>query len=97
MVVAGVPAHPGPPGRPGGLEPRPYSGGPDHLVATAETVAARAAPHITARVRERAADAPGLDRSWRNARVLTAHRSATDRLRSIGAHYLNSPHHALLS
>ncbi|CAL9463624.1 acyl-CoA dehydrogenase [Streptomyces sp. enrichment culture] len=79
------------------LESHPYSGGPDYLVATAETVTARAALHITARVLELAADAPGLDRFWRNARVLTAHRSDTDRLRSIGAHYLNSPHHALLN
>ncbi|PRH80149.1 acyl-CoA dehydrogenase, partial [Streptomyces solincola] len=44
------------------------------LVATAEAVTARAALHLTARVLE-LADAPGLDRHWRNARTLTAHRS----------------------
>ncbi|MFJ8013509.1 acyl-CoA dehydrogenase [Streptomyces sp. NPDC096339] len=61
------------------------------LVATAETVTSRAALHITARVLE-LADAPGLDRFWRNARVLTAHHPAAHRLRSIGEHYLNAPH-----
>ncbi|MFD7262342.1 acyl-CoA dehydrogenase [Streptomyces sp. NPDC059874] len=61
------------------------------LVATAETVTSKAALHITARVLE-LADAPGLDRFWRNARVLTAHRPAAHRLRSIGEHYLNSSH-----
>ncbi|MEU9148498.1 acyl-CoA dehydrogenase family protein [Streptomyces sp. NPDC048349] len=59
------------------------------LVATAETVTSKAALHITARVLE-LADAPGLDRFWRNARVLTAHRPAAHRLRSIGEHYLNA-------
>ncbi|GGQ13256.1 acyl-CoA dehydrogenase [Streptomyces roseolilacinus] len=61
------------------------------LVATAETVTARAALQVTTRVLE-LADAPGLDRFWRNARVLTAHRSPTHRLRSIGDHYLNGTH-----
>ncbi|MEV3988516.1 acyl-CoA dehydrogenase [Streptomyces sp. NPDC049837] len=58
------------------------------LVATAETVTAEAALHITTRVPE-LADAPGLDRFWRNARVLTADRSTAHRLRDIGEHYLN--------
>ncbi|MFF5447786.1 acyl-CoA dehydrogenase [Streptomyces sp. NPDC012888] len=58
------------------------------LVATAETVTAEAALRVAARVLE-IADAPGLDRFWRNARVLTAHRPAAHRLRSIGEHYLN--------
>ncbi|MFF8289395.1 acyl-CoA dehydrogenase [Streptomyces sp. NPDC016309] len=61
------------------------------LVATAETVTARAALHITTRVLE-LADTPGLDRFWRNARVLTAHRSTAHRLRDIGEHYLNGTH-----
>ncbi|MEU9164013.1 acyl-CoA dehydrogenase [Streptomyces sp. NPDC048424] len=61
------------------------------LVATAETVTSKAALRITARVLE-LADAPGLDRFWRNARVLTAHRPAAHRLRSIGEHYLNGSH-----
>ncbi|MFI8106098.1 acyl-CoA dehydrogenase [Streptomyces sp. NPDC086023] len=64
------------------------------LVATAETVTSRAALHITTRVLE-LADAPGLDRFWRNARVLTAHRPTAHRLRAIGEHYLNGPHRAL--
>ncbi|MEU6890633.1 acyl-CoA dehydrogenase [Streptomyces sp. NPDC046557] len=64
------------------------------LVATAETVTAKAALHITARVLE-LADAPGLDRFWRNARVLTAHRPVAHRLRSIGEHYLNGSHRAV--
>ncbi|MEV7513130.1 acyl-CoA dehydrogenase [Streptomyces sp. NPDC091201] len=64
------------------------------LVATAETVTSRAALQITARVLE-LADAPGLDRFWRNARVLTAHRPAAHRLRSIGEHYLNGSHRAV--
>ncbi|MEU6315868.1 acyl-CoA dehydrogenase [Streptomyces sp. NPDC047014] len=64
------------------------------LVATAETVTSRAAMHITTRVLE-LADAPGLDRFWRNARVLTAHRPAAHRLRSIGEHYLNGSHRAV--
>ncbi|GHB50057.1 monooxygenase [Streptomyces cirratus] len=58
------------------------------LVATAETVTSKAALHITARVLE-FADAPGLDRFWRNARVLTAQQPVAQRLRSIGEHYLN--------
>lgn len=61
------------------------------LVATAETVTARAALHITTRVLE-LADTPGLDRFWRNARVLTAHRSTAHRLRDIGEHFLNGTH-----
>ncbi|MEU8433938.1 acyl-CoA dehydrogenase [Streptomyces sp. NPDC029216] len=64
------------------------------LVGTAETVTAKAALEITARVLE-LADAPGLDRFWRNARVLTAHHPATRRLRSIGEHYLNASHRAV--
>lgn len=64
------------------------------LVATAETVTSKAALHITARVLE-LADAPGLDRFWRNARVLTAHHPAAHRLRSIGEHYLNGSHRAV--
>ncbi len=61
------------------------------LVATAETVTSKAALHITARVLE-LADAPGLDRFWRNARALTAHGRPAHRLRAIGEHYLNGPH-----
>ncbi|MFE6839135.1 acyl-CoA dehydrogenase family protein [Streptomyces sp. NPDC057705] len=61
------------------------------LVATAEAVTSKAALRITARVLE-LADAPGLDRFWRNARVLTAHRPVAHRLRSIGEHYLNGSH-----
>ncbi|MER6778568.1 MULTISPECIES: acyl-CoA dehydrogenase [unclassified Streptomyces] len=64
------------------------------LVATAEAVVSKAALHITARVLE-LADAPGLDRFWRNARVLTAHRPVAHRLRSIGEHYLNGSHRAV--
>ncbi|WP_051807794.1 acyl-CoA dehydrogenase family protein [Streptomyces sp. NRRL F-2664] len=64
------------------------------LAATAETVTSRVALHITTRVLE-LADAPGLDRFWRNARVLTAHRPAAHRLRSIGEHYLNGSHRAV--
>ncbi|MFJ3880153.1 acyl-CoA dehydrogenase [Streptomyces sp. NPDC090077] len=64
------------------------------LVAAAETVTSKAALHITARVLE-FADAPGLDRFWRNARVLTAHRPVAHRLRSIGEHYLNGSHRAV--
>ncbi|WP_037837082.1 acyl-CoA dehydrogenase family protein [Streptomyces sp. NRRL S-244] len=64
------------------------------LVATAEAVMSKAALHITARVLE-LADAPGLDRFWRNARVLTAHRPVAHRLRSIGEHYLNGSHRAV--
>ncbi len=64
------------------------------LVATAETVASKAALHVTARVLE-LADAPGLDRFWRNARVLTAQHPAAHRLRSIGEHYLNGSHRAV--
>ncbi|MEV7521311.1 acyl-CoA dehydrogenase family protein [Streptomyces sp. NPDC091371] len=64
------------------------------LVATAETVTSKAALDITTRVLE-LADAPGLDRFWRNARVLTAHHPVTRRLRAIGEHYLNGSHHAV--
>ncbi|MGW6707225.1 acyl-CoA dehydrogenase [Streptomyces sp. NPDC054956] len=64
------------------------------LVATAETVTSKAALHVTARVLE-LADAPGLDRFWRNARVLTAHYPVAHRLRSIGEHYLNGSHRAV--
>ncbi|WP_445270465.1 acyl-CoA dehydrogenase [Streptomyces sp. DSM 41634] len=64
------------------------------LVATAEAVTSKAALRITARVLE-LADAPGLDRFWRNARVLTAHRPVAHRLRSIGEHYLNGSHRAV--
>ncbi|MFJ9824591.1 acyl-CoA dehydrogenase family protein [Streptomyces sp. NPDC101160] len=60
----------------------------DVLVATAETVTARAALHITTRVLE-LGDAVGLDRFWRNARTLTAHHPAAHRLRAIGDHYLS--------
>lgn len=60
----------------------------DALVAMAETVTTRAALHITTRVLE-LADAPGLDRFWRNARTLTAHHPAAHRLRAIGDHFLN--------
>ncbi|MEV4949020.1 acyl-CoA dehydrogenase family protein [Streptomyces sp. NPDC053755] len=70
------------------------------LVAAAEAVTARAAILITTRILElvdaaRTADepggGPGLDRFWRNARVLTAHASAAHRLRDIGDHYLHGP------
>ncbi|MCB5180732.1 acyl-CoA dehydrogenase [Streptomyces antimicrobicus] len=64
------------------------------LVATAETVVSKAVLEVTTRVLE-LADAPGLDRFWRNARVLTAHHRATGRLRSIGEHYLNGSHRAV--
>ncbi|MGI5472074.1 acyl-CoA dehydrogenase family protein [Streptomyces sp. CA-132043] len=67
------------------------------LVSAAEAVTAEAALHITTRILELTAGAPGLtpatdpgfDRFWRNARTLTARSSATHRLRDIGAHYLN--------
>ncbi|MCK8680011.1 acyl-CoA dehydrogenase [Streptomyces lichenis] len=59
------------------------------LVATAESVTTRAALQLTARVLE-LADTPGLDRHWRNARTLTAHRSPAHLLRGIGDHYLNT-------
>ncbi|MEV7618340.1 acyl-CoA dehydrogenase [Streptomyces sp. NPDC089799] len=64
------------------------------LIATAEAVTSKAALDITARVLE-LADAPGLDRFWRNARVLTAHHPVAHRLRSIGRHYLNGSHRAV--
>ncbi|MFJ5551658.1 acyl-CoA dehydrogenase family protein [Streptomyces sp. NPDC093225] len=61
------------------------------LVANAETVTPKAALLVSTRVLE-LGDAPGLDRFWRNARVLTAHLPVAQRLRSIGEHYLNGPH-----
>lgn len=68
------------------------------LVAAAEAVTSRSVMHITTRVleltgdTESAADGPGFDRFWRNARVLTAQGSPTHRLRDIGDHYLNGTH-----
>ncbi|MGW2560911.1 acyl-CoA dehydrogenase family protein [Streptomyces sp. NPDC001514] len=68
------------------------------LVAAAEAVTSRSAVHITTRVLELTDDAgsldegAGLDRFWRNARVLTAQSSPTHRLRDIGDHYLNGAH-----
>ncbi|POX41468.1 acyl-CoA dehydrogenase [Streptomyces sp. Ru73] len=67
------------------------------LVAAAEAVTSDAALHITTRILELTAGAPGLspatdpgfDRFWRNARTLTARSSPKHRLRDIGAHYLN--------
>ncbi|WP_368396579.1 acyl-CoA dehydrogenase family protein [Streptomyces sclerotialus] len=67
------------------------------LVAAAEAVTTDSALHITTRILELTAGAPGLspatdpgfDRFWRNARTLTARSSPTHRLRDIGAHYLN--------
>ncbi|MFF7178538.1 acyl-CoA dehydrogenase [Streptomyces sp. NPDC008121] len=70
------------------------------LVAAAEAVTSRAAILVTTRILElvdaaRAAEepggGPGLDRFWRNARVLTAHSSPSHRLRDIGDHYLHGP------
>ncbi|MDQ8702861.1 acyl-CoA dehydrogenase family protein [Streptomyces sp. LHD-70] len=65
------------------------------LVAAAEAVTAQSTLRITARILEltAAADstgrATGLDRFWRNARMLTALDSPGHRLRAIGDHYLN--------
>ncbi|MFM9370970.1 acyl-CoA dehydrogenase family protein [Streptomyces sp. Da 82-17] len=65
------------------------------LVAAAEAVTAQATLRITARILELTAAAgttghtDGLDRFWRNARVLTALDSPGHRLRAIGDHYLN--------
>lgn len=65
------------------------------LVGAAEAVTARSAVHITTRVlglfpgTGPAVADPGLDRFWRNARVLTARHSAAHSLRDIGDHYLN--------
>ncbi|MDI3403847.1 acyl-CoA dehydrogenase family protein [Streptomyces cavernicola] len=65
------------------------------LVAAAEAVTAQSTLRITARILEltAAADstgrAGGLDRFWRNARMLTALDSPGHRLRAIGDHYLN--------
>lgn len=67
-------------------------------VAAAEAVTNRSAMRITTRVLELArgagssADSLGLDRFWRNARILTAQASPTHRLRDIGDHYLNGTH-----
>ncbi|WP_410539764.1 acyl-CoA dehydrogenase [Streptomyces sp. KL2] len=58
------------------------------LVATAEAVTGRTALHVTGRVLE-LADSPGLDRFWRNARVLAAQSPTAPRLRDIGDHYLH--------
>lgn len=68
------------------------------LVAAAEAVTSRSAMEITTRVLELTqgadspAGAPGFDRFWRNARILTAQASPTHRLRDIGDHYLNGTH-----
>ncbi|MFG2827107.1 acyl-CoA dehydrogenase [Streptomyces sp. NPDC048434] len=68
------------------------------LVAAAEAVTSRSAMDITTRVleltqgAESPAGAPGFDRFWRNARILTAQASPTHRLRDIGDHYLNGTH-----
>ncbi|MGY1433713.1 acyl-CoA dehydrogenase family protein [Streptomyces reniochalinae] len=59
-------------------------------VATAEASASEAALRITARVLE-LADAAHLDRFWRNARSLTAHRALARELRAIGEHFLYAP------
>ncbi|MFF3743355.1 acyl-CoA dehydrogenase family protein [Streptomyces kronopolitis] len=64
-------------------------------VAAAEAVTGRASMRITTRVLELtggAADSLGLDRFWRNARVLTARAAPAHRLRDIGDHYLNGTH-----
>ncbi len=57
------------------------------LVAAAETIMAKAALYVTAKIFE-FADAQGLDRFWRNARVLTADHATAHRLRSMCDHYL---------
>lgn len=68
------------------------------LVAAAEAVTGQSALQITTRILELTATAdadagdPGFDRFWRNARVLTAQRSAAHSLRAIGDHYLNGMH-----
>ncbi|MEU9984380.1 acyl-CoA dehydrogenase [Streptomyces sp. NPDC050856] len=65
------------------------------LVDVAEAVTDRAAVQITSRLLELTDgaditdDGPGLDRFWRNARVLTARNSLAHRLRDIGDHYLS--------
>ncbi|GEB49853.1 acyl-CoA dehydrogenase [Streptomyces cacaoi] len=56
-------------------------------VCAAEEFTSRTALEATARVLE-LAEAPGLDRFWRNARTLTAHRRSAPGLRHIGGHYL---------
>lgn len=64
-------------------------------VAAAEAVTSRSALRITTRVLELtggADDSLGLDRFWRNARVLTAQAAPAHRLRDIGDHYLNGTH-----
>ncbi|WP_225080048.1 MULTISPECIES: acyl-CoA dehydrogenase family protein [unclassified Streptomyces] len=59
------------------------------LVAAAETVAFRAALLVGERVLE-LAGAEGLDRFWRNIRVLARRGSSGPTLRAIGDHFLNS-------
>ncbi|MFI1287977.1 hypothetical protein ACH4VM_05695 [Streptomyces sp. NPDC020792] len=59
------------------------------LVAAAETVAFRAALLVGERVLE-LAGAEGLDRFWRNIRVLAKRGSSGPTLRAIGDHFLNS-------
>ncbi|MCS0634852.1 acyl-CoA dehydrogenase [Streptomyces sp. LP05-1] len=65
------------------------------LVAVAEAVTGEVAVRLTSRLLELtdAAEAPdegpGLDRFWRNARMLTARNSPAHRLRDIGDHYLS--------
>ncbi|KIF71738.1 acyl-CoA dehydrogenase [Streptomyces sp. AcH 505] len=66
-------------------------------VAVAEAVSAEAATGITTRLLELTAGAEaaaptGLDRFWRNARMVTARQPAARRLRDIGDHYLNGTH-----
>ncbi|WP_018566601.1 hypothetical protein [Streptomyces sp. PsTaAH-124] len=58
------------------------------LVAAAETVTARSALHAGEGVLE-LADAEGLDRFWRNIRVLTGRGPAAPLLRSLGDHFLH--------
>ncbi|MEV6650240.1 acyl-CoA dehydrogenase family protein [Streptomyces sp. NPDC051219] len=68
------------------------------LVAAAETVADNTAVDLTMRILQLTShtrpldDSTGLDRFWRNARVLTAGNSPTHRLRDIGDHFLNGAH-----
>ncbi|MFE6133242.1 acyl-CoA dehydrogenase family protein [Streptomyces sp. NPDC056437] len=65
------------------------------LVSAAEAVTGRTAVHTTTRLLELTADMDdldgrtGLDRFWRNARVLTAQTPSSHRLRDIGDHFLN--------
>lgn len=68
------------------------------VAAAAETVTNRTTMDITTRILELTADAgpidqgAGLDRFWRNARVLTAQTSPAHRLRDIGEYFLNGAH-----